>query len=85
MVGCSVLPETQFVRSHLRVDTTRALSLGGPHSTNGDTGEMPEFDIKPSIWAPLMIFSRGYLLKSFPQGVICARQQWLKISFPSQR
>ena len=28
MDGCSVLPETQFVGSRLRVDTTRVLSVG---------------------------------------------------------
>ena len=31
-------------------------------------GEIPEFDIKLPLGAPLMIFPQGYLLKSFPQG-----------------
>ena len=26
--GCSILPETQFVGTHLRVDSTRVLSVG---------------------------------------------------------
>ena len=34
MDGCSVLPETQFVGTHLRMDIALALSVGGsfPHS-----------------------------------------------------
>ena len=38
-------------------------------------GERCHFDIKP----PLLIFPRDYLLKSFPQGDIFAKQRWLEI------
>ena len=38
-------------------------------------GERCHFDIKP----PLPIFPRGYLLKSFTQGDISAKQRWFEI------
>ena len=40
------------------------------------TGERPEFDIKSPLGVSLMIFPRGYLLMSFPQGDTSARQRW---------
>ena len=45
----------------------------------GAAGERPEFDIKPPLGAPLLIFPRGYLLKSFPQGDTYARQWGFEI------
>ena len=38
MDGCNVLPEIQFVRTRLRVDTTWVLSVGVPFPL----GELPE-------------------------------------------
>ena len=49
--GCSVLPEIQLVGTRLRVETTQVLS-----SPVGAAGEMPEFDIKLPLQAPLLIF-----------------------------
>ena len=44
---------------------------------------MPEFVIRPPLGVPLLIFSRGYLLKSFPQGDTSARQWGFEIKvFP---
>ena len=44
---------------------------------------MPEFDIKPLLEAPLLIFPQGYLLKSFPQWDTSARQRGFDIKvFP---
>ena len=45
----------------------------------GATGERPEFDIKPPLGAPLLIFHPGYFLKSFSQGDTYARHQGLEI------
>ena len=45
----------------------------------GAAGEKPEFNIKPPLGAPLLIFPRGYLLKSFPQVDTSARQQGFEI------
>ena len=51
----------------------------------GAAGERSEFNIKPPIGAPLLIFPRGYLLKSFPQVYTSARQRWFEIRvFPLQ-
>ena len=79
MDGCNVLPETQFVGTRLRVDTTRVLSVGGSPPPWGTAGERSEFDIKPPLGAPLLIFPRGYLLKSFPQVDASARQRGFEI------
>ena len=79
MDGCSILPEFQFVGSRLRVDTTRILYVGGFLPLLGAAGERPEFSIKPPIGAPLLIFPRGYLLKSFPQVDTSARQWGFEI------
>ena len=38
-------------------------------------GERPEFDINPPLGAPILIFSRTYLLKCFPQGDASARER----------
>ena len=59
------------------MDTTRVLSVGG--SGGGAAGERSELNIKPPLGAPLMIFTRGYLLKSFPQVNTSARQQGFEI------
>ena len=52
---------------------------GGFPSPLGAAGERSEFDIKPPLGAPLLIFPRGYLLMSFPQVDTCARQQGFEI------
>ena len=77
--GCSVLPETQFVPTFQRVDTTRALSLEDSLAPMGVAGERPEFEVKPPLGVPLLMFSRGYLLKCFPRGGPPARQQGFDI------
>ena len=79
MDGCNVLPETKFVGTRLRVDTTRVLSVGGSLPPYGAAGERSEFNIKPPLGAPLLIFPRGYLLKSFPQVDTSARQRGFKV------
>ena len=79
MDGCNVLPETQFVGTRLRVDTTRVLSVGGNLPPCGAAGERSEFNIKPLLGAPLLIFPRGYLLKSFSRVDTSARQQGFEI------
>ena len=43
--GCNVLPETQFVGTRLRVDTTRVLSVKGTLPTWGAAGERSKFNI----------------------------------------
>ena len=42
-------------------------------------GERSEFSIKSPIGAPLLIFPRGYLVKSFPQVDASARQRGFEI------
>ena len=79
MDGCNVLPETQFVGTRLRVDTTRVLSVGGTIPPCGATGERSEFSFKPPIGAPLLIILRGFLLKSFPHVDTYARQRGFEI------
>ena len=79
MDGCNVLPEIRIVGTRLRVDTTRVLSVGGSLPPCGAAGERSEFSIKPPLGAPLLIFPRGYLLKSFPQVDNSARQRGFKI------
>ena len=81
MDGCNVLSETQFVGTSLRMDTTWVLSVGGSLPPCGAAGERSEFNIKPPLGAPLLIFPRGCLLKSFPQVHTSARQQGLKSEF----
>ena len=73
--GCSILPEIQFCRTRQRMDTIRVLSVGGSIPPMGAAREKPDFDIKPPLGVPLLIFTRGYLLKSFPQGDTSARQR----------
>ena len=77
--GCNVLPETQFVGTRLRVDTTRVLYVRGSLPPWGAAGERSEFNIKQPLGAPLLIFPRGYLLKSFPQVDTSVRQQLFEI------
>ena len=79
MDGCNVLPDTQFVGTRLRVDTTRVLYVGGSLPPCGAAGEKSEFNIKPPSGAPLLIFPRGYLLKSFPQVDTSARLRGFEI------
>ena len=81
MDGCNVLQETQFVGTRLRVDTTRVFYVRGSLPPWEAAGERSEFNIKPPIGAPLQIFPRGYLLKSFPQVDTSARQRGLKSEF----
>ena len=78
MDGCNVLPETQFVGTRMHVDTTQVLSVGGSLHPLGAAGERSEFNIKPPLGA-LLIFHRGYLLKSFPRVDTSARQQGFEI------
>ena len=83
MDGCHVLPETQLVGTRLRVDTSRVFLWGGSLLPWGAAGERSEFDIKPPLGALLLIFPRGYLLKSFPQVDTSVRQRGLEIKvFP---
>ena len=83
MDGCNVLPETPIVGTRLRVDTTRVFSVWGSLPPWGAAGERSEFNIKPPLRAPLVIFPRGYLLRSFPQVDTSARQRGFEISvFP---
>ena len=46
--GCSALLETQFVGSHLSVDTTQPMSVGGLPPMEA-AGERSELDIKPPL------------------------------------
>ena len=83
MDGYNVLPMTQFIGTRLRVDTTQVFSMRGSLPPWGYAGERSEFNIKPPLWAPLLIFPRGYLLKSFPEVDTSARQQGFEIGvFP---
>ena len=79
MDGCNVLPETQFVGTRLRVDTTRVLYVGGSFPPCVAAGERSKSNIKQPLGAPLLIFPRGYLLKSFPQVDTSARQRGFEI------
>ena len=69
--GCGVLPETQFVGTRLRMDTTWVFYVGGFLPPMRPSGERPEFDIKLPLGAPVLIFPRGYLLKSSTRGYFC--------------
>ena len=83
MDDCNVLSKTQFVGTRLRVDTARVLSVWGSLSPWGSAGERSEFNIQPPLGAPLLIFPRGYLLKSFSQVNTSARQLEFEVSvFP---
>ena len=79
MNGCNVLPETLYVGTRLRVDTTLVLSVWGSLPHWGAAGERSEFNIKPPLGAPLLIFPRGHLLMSFPQVATSARQRRFEI------
>ena len=52
---------------------------GGNLPPCGAAGERSEFNIKPPLGAPLLIFTRGYLLKSFSQVDTSTRQQGFEI------
>ena len=78
MDGCNVLPETQFVGTRLRVDTTRASYVGVAFPL----AELPERGqslTSNAFRAPLLIFTRGYLLKSFSKLDTSARQRGFEI------
>ena len=63
--------------------TPHRFLCGGFPSPWGNAGERSEFNIKPPLGAPLMIFPIGYLLKSFPQVDTSARQRGFEIrAFP---
>ena len=79
MDGCNFLPETQFVVTRLRVDTTRVLSVGGSLPPWGADRERSESNIYPPLGALPLIFLRGYLLKSIPQVDTSARQRGFEI------
>ena len=72
---CKVLPNTQFVGTRLRMDTTQVLSVGGSIPPWGAASDRPELDIKPPLGPPLLMFSQHYLLMLFPQGDTSARQR----------
>ena len=59
--------------------TTRVLSVGGSRPPCGAAVERSEFNIKPPLGAPLLIFPRGYLLKAFPQVNTSARHRGFEI------
>ena len=80
--GGNIPPETQFIETRLRVDTTPVLSIGGSLPNMGAAGERPDIDVKPRLGAPLMIFPRDYLLKSYTQGDSSARQRGFEIRVP---
>ena len=68
-----------FVGTHLHVDTTQVLSVGGSLPLM----ELPEFDIKPSLGSPLLVFPQDYLQKFLPQGDTSAKQRAFEIKvFP---
>ena len=52
---------------------------GGSLPPWGAVGEKSEFNIKPPLGAPLLIFPRGYLLMSFPRVDTSARQRGFQI------
>ena len=83
MDGSSILSVTKFVGTCRRVDTTRALSVGGILPPMGAVEEQPELDTKPPLWAPLLIVPRGHLRKTFTKVDTFARQWGFKIGvFP---
>ena len=55
--------------------TSHGFYLWGSLTPWGAAGERSEFNIKPPLGAPLLIFPRGYLLKSFPQVDTFAKQR----------
>ena len=59
--------------------TPHGFFCGGSLPPWGAAGERSEFNIKPPLGAPLLIFPRGYLLKSFPQVDTSARQRGSEI------
>ena len=70
--GCSILSETQFVGTRLHVDTTQVLSVY--HVLSG-----PEFDIKPSLGAPLLIFFVEVISRNlFNKGILLQDSRRLK-------
>ena len=79
MDGCNVLPDTQFVWTRLLVDTTRVLSEWSTLFPCGAAGERSEFDIKPPLGDPLLIFPRVYFQKSFPRVDTSARLREFEI------
>ena len=78
MDGCNVLPETQLVRTACAW-TPHGFYLWGTLPPWEAAGERSEFNIKPPLGAPLMIFPRGYLLKYFTHVDTSARQQGFEI------
>ena len=56
MDGCNVLPETMFVGIRLREDSTWVLYAGGDVPPYEAARERSEFNIKPPLGAPLLIF-----------------------------
>ena len=59
--------------------TPHVFICGGTIPPWGAAGERSEFDIRPPLGAQLLIFSRGYLLKSIPQVDTSARQRGFEI------
>ena len=61
------------------MDITRVSSVWGNLPPCGAAGERSEFNIKSPLGAPLLIFPRDYLLKSFPRVDTSARQRGFEI------
>ena len=59
--------------------TPHGFHLSGSIPPLRTAGERSEFSIKPPLGAPLLIFHRGHLLKSFPQVNTSARQRGFEI------
>ena len=74
-----MLPDANFFETCQRVDTMHVSSVKGSLPIIGAAGERSEFDVKPPLGTPLLIFPQGYLLNPFLQGDISARQQGFEI------
>ena len=79
--SCSVLPETQICREPPACGHHTSVICRWFHSPMAAAGVSSEFDMKPPLGAPLLIFPRGHVPKSFPQGDTSARQRRVGIRF----
>ena len=78
--GCRCMDLPYLCRGHICAHGHHTgFSVGGSLPPWGAAGERSEFNIKPPLGAPLLIFPWGYLLKSFPQVDTSARQQGFEI------
>ena len=79
--GCSILPENHLVGTILHMDITLVLSVDGSLTPWGAARERSRFNVKPPFEVPLLIFPRGYLVKSFPEGMLPQDSGGLKSKF----